>query len=59
MTGCATCGLTVYEAKTESMCQQTNDGSNATAGGQVYKETVEIVYSAGGLSSKTGISVSR
>ena len=55
VTACAAFGLTVSEAKTEIMCLQTKGGGHVpftvTAAGQVYKQTVEVVYFGGAISA--------
>ena len=55
MAACAAFGLTVSEAKMETMYLQTKGGghvpSTVTAVGQVYKQTVEFVYLGGAISA--------
>ena len=49
VTACSSFGLTASEAKTEIMCLETKGGGKVSftinAAGQVYKQTIEFVYS--------------
>ena len=60
---CAAFGLTVSEAKTETMCLRTKRMSNSTttcsveAAGQVYKQTNEFVYLGGNVNHNADLSI--
>ena len=61
VTACSAFGLTVFEAKTEIICLQTKYGEKVSfainAAGQVYKQTIEFVYSGGAISANRDLSV--
>ena len=52
---CSAFGLTVSEAKTETMCLQTKHGGKVpltvAAAGEVYKQVAEIVHLGGAISA--------
>ena len=55
VTACSAFGLTVSEAKTEIMCQQTKSGGKVSftvnAAGQVSNQTIEFVYLGGAITA--------
>ena len=61
VTACSAFGLTVFEAKTGIICLQTKYGEKVSfainAAGQVYKQTIEFVYSGGAISANRDLSV--
>ena len=61
VTACSTFGLTVSEAKPESMCLQTKGGGKVSftinAAGQVYKQTIEFAYLGGAITADRDLSI--
>ena len=61
VTACSAFGLTVSEAKTETMCLQTKGGGKGSftinAAGQVYKQTIEFVYLDGAITAGRDLSI--
>ena len=55
VTACSSFGLTVSEAKTETMCLETKGAGKVSftinAAGQVYKQTIEFVYLGGAITA--------
>ena len=61
VTACSAFGLMVSEAKTEIMCLQTKGGGKVSftinAAGQVYKQTIELVYLGGAITADRDLSI--
>ena len=58
---CSSFGLTVSEAKTEITCLQTKGGGKVSftsnAAGQVYEQTIELVYLGGAITADRDLSI--